>query len=134
MPRLTAAQIEAMDMIHEIGDEVCLQMPFEVGDIQFMNQHVTYHGRTSFTDDAAAGAHRVLLRIWLVRPVHPARCRTATRCNGATRAPERCAAERSPAKARCSTKGPRLRRSRRAECGDIRWGSGLSRGRGQVPR
>ncbi len=43
-------------------------MPFEVGDIQFMNQHVTYHGRTSFTDDAASGAQRVLLRIWLAAP------------------------------------------------------------------
>ena len=68
VPRLTDAQVEAMDLIHEIGEEVCLQMPFEVGDIQFMNQHVTYHGRTQFTDDAAGGAHRVLLRIWLSAP------------------------------------------------------------------
>jgi Taurine catabolism dioxygenase TauD, TfdA family len=68
VPRLTNAQVEAMDMIHEIGEEVCLQMPFEVGDIQFMNQHVTYHGRTGFTDDRAAGAHRVLMRIWLSAP------------------------------------------------------------------
>ena len=68
VPRLTAAQTEAMDLIHEIGDEMCLQMPFEVGDIQFMNQHVTYHGRTQFTDDAATGAHRVLMRIWLSAP------------------------------------------------------------------
>jgi hypothetical protein len=68
VPRLTNAQVEAMDLLHEIGEEVCLQMPFEVGDIQFMNQHVTYHGRTQFTDDADAGAHRVLLRIWLSAP------------------------------------------------------------------
>jgi hypothetical protein len=68
VPRLTNAQVEAMDLLHAIGEEVCLQMPFEVGDIQFMNQHVTYHGRTSFTDDAAAGAHRVLMRIWLSAP------------------------------------------------------------------
>ena len=68
VPRLSTAQIEAMDMIHEIGEEVCLQMPFSPGDIQFMNQHVTYHGRTSFTDDAASGAHRVLFRIWLAAP------------------------------------------------------------------
>jgi hypothetical protein len=68
VPRLTNAQVEAMDLLHEIGEEVCLQMPFEVGDIQFMNQHVTYHGRTQFTDDAVAGAHRVLLRIWLSAP------------------------------------------------------------------
>jgi hypothetical protein len=68
VPRLTKAQIEAMDLLHAIGEEVCLQMPFEVGDIQFMNQHVTYHGRTSFTDDAATGAHRLLMRIWLSAP------------------------------------------------------------------
>jgi hypothetical protein len=68
VPRLSNAQVEAMDLLHEIGEEVCLQMPFEVGDIQFMNQHVTYHGRTQFIDDAAAGAKRVLLRIWLSAP------------------------------------------------------------------
>jgi hypothetical protein len=65
VPRLTAMQTEAMDMIHAIGEEVCLHAPFEVGDMQFLNQHVTYHGRTQFTDDAATGARRVLLRMWL---------------------------------------------------------------------
>jgi hypothetical protein len=68
VPPLTTEQNQAMDLLHEIGEEVCLQMPFEIGDIQFMNQHVTYHGRTQFTDDAAANAHRVLLRIWLSAP------------------------------------------------------------------
>ena len=29
VPRLTAAQTEAMDMIHAIGEEVCLRAPFE---------------------------------------------------------------------------------------------------------
>ena len=33
--------------------------------MQFLSQHVTYHGRTQFTDDAASGACRVLPRIWL---------------------------------------------------------------------
>jgi Taurine catabolism dioxygenase TauD, TfdA family len=68
VPRLTDAQVAAMDLLHEIGEETCLQMPFEIGDIQFMNQHVTYHGRTQFIDDAASHAHRVLLRIWLSAP------------------------------------------------------------------
>jgi len=63
-----AALVEAMDMIHEIVEEVCLEMPFETGDTQFMNQHVTYHGRISFTDDATTGAQRVLMRIWLSAP------------------------------------------------------------------
>ena len=68
VPRLTPMQIEAMDLIHALGEEVCLRAPFEVGDMQFLNQHVTYHGRTQFTDDAASGARRVLLRIWLAAP------------------------------------------------------------------
>jgi hypothetical protein len=68
VPRLSDAQTEAMDLIHAIGEEVCLRAPFEVGDMQFLNQHVTYHGRTQFTDDPATGAQRVLLRIWLAVP------------------------------------------------------------------
>jgi len=42
--------------------------PITIGDMQFMTQHVTYHGRTPYKDDAAAGASRVLLRIWLSTP------------------------------------------------------------------
>jgi hypothetical protein len=68
VPRLTGAQTEAMNMIHAIGEEVCLRAPFEVGDMQFLNQRVTYHGRTQFTDDPSRGAPRVLLRIWLAAP------------------------------------------------------------------
>ena len=68
VPPLTEAQNAAMDLLHEIGEEVCLFAPFEVGDIQFMTQHVTYHGRTAFTDDREAGASRELLRIWLSTP------------------------------------------------------------------
>jgi hypothetical protein len=68
VPHLTDAQNEAMDLLHEIGEELCLHAPFEVGDMQFMTQHVTYHGRTPFTDDRETGAMRVLLRIWLSAP------------------------------------------------------------------
>jgi hypothetical protein len=57
-----------MDLIHVLGEEVCLRAPFEVGDTQFLNQHVTYHGRTQFIDDVASGRQRVLLRIWLAAP------------------------------------------------------------------
>ncbi|MEJ1978194.1 MAG: TauD/TfdA family dioxygenase [Acetobacteraceae bacterium] len=68
VPPLTPVQNEAMDLLHAIGEEVCLQAPFEPGDMQFLTQHVTYHGRTAFTDDPAQGARRVLLRIWLSTP------------------------------------------------------------------
>jgi Taurine catabolism dioxygenase TauD, TfdA family len=68
VPRLTDAQNAAMDLLHEIGEEVCLFAPFEPGDMQFLTQHVTYHGRTAFENDPATGASRVLLRIWLSAP------------------------------------------------------------------
>ena len=62
------AQNAAMDLLHEIGEEVCLFAPFEPGDMQFLTQHVTYHGRTPFEDDHGAGMSRLLLRLWLTMP------------------------------------------------------------------
>ena len=46
-----------MDLLHEIGEEVCLFAPFEPGDMQFLTQHVTYHGRTPFRNDPTVGAY-----------------------------------------------------------------------------
>src|SRR5256885_2157653 len=45
VPRLTAAQEEALDMLHELAEELCLAMTFAPGDIQFVNNHVIYHAR-----------------------------------------------------------------------------------------
>lgn len=69
VPPLTPKQIEAMDMLAALAEELCIEMPFETGQIQLMNQHVTYHGRTAYADDAAAGTQRNLLRIWLASPL-----------------------------------------------------------------
>ncbi|WP_270937070.1 TauD/TfdA family dioxygenase [Falsiroseomonas oryzae] len=69
VPPLTPQQVEAMDMLAALADELCVEMPFEPGQIQLMNQHVTYHGRTAYADDAATGARRNLLRIWLASPI-----------------------------------------------------------------
>ncbi|WP_426957032.1 TauD/TfdA family dioxygenase [Muricoccus radiodurans] len=68
VPPLRPDQVEAMDMLAALADELSLQMPFEPGQIQLMNQHITYHGRTAYADDAQAGTSRVLLRIWLAMP------------------------------------------------------------------
>ena len=68
VPPLRPEQVEAMDELAAIADELALQVPFEEGQIQLMNQHVTYHGRTAYADDATAGASRVLLRMWLAMP------------------------------------------------------------------
>ncbi len=69
VPALTARQVAALDLLAEVADELCVEMPFEPGQIQLMNQHVTLHGRTAYADDAAAGARRNLMRIWLASPL-----------------------------------------------------------------
>lgn len=67
VPPLTTAQVAAMDRLAAIADELCIEMPFAPGQIQLMNQHVTYHGRTAYAD--GAGGRRNLLRIWLASPL-----------------------------------------------------------------
>ena len=68
VPRLTARQKEAIDMLLALADELCFEMTLEPGDLQLINSHVTYHGRTPFEDDAANGRDRLLLRLWLSMP------------------------------------------------------------------
>jgi hypothetical protein len=65
VPRLTAAQNEALDLLATIADEECLYCPFEEGDIQLLNNHVVFHGRTAYDDDPETGKERLLLRLWL---------------------------------------------------------------------
>lgn len=68
VPPLTPEQVAAMDMLSAQAEELCAEAPFTPGDIQLLNQHVTYHGRTAYADDAMSGRHRVLQRIWLAVP------------------------------------------------------------------
>lgn len=68
VPRLTAVQAEALDMIYSLSDELCFEHMIEPGEIQMLNNHVTYHGRTAFEDDAATKRDRCLLRLWLMTP------------------------------------------------------------------
>ena len=68
IPRLTPAQKEAIDVLMATAQELCFEMTLEPGDLQLINSHVTYHGRTPFEDDAASGHDRLLLRLWLSMP------------------------------------------------------------------
>ncbi len=68
VPRLSAAQNQALDLLAEIADETCLHSAFEPGDIQLLNNHVVYHGRTAYEDDAAQHQDRLLFRLWLATP------------------------------------------------------------------
>jgi hypothetical protein len=67
VPPLSPRQVEALDLLHEVGEELCVQAHFEPGDMQFLNNHVVYHGRGAFEDDEA-GHDRLLLRLWLSMP------------------------------------------------------------------
>jgi hypothetical protein len=68
IPRLTPAQDEALDLLAAVCDELGYEMALESGDIQLLNNHVVYHGRTAYQDDPGPGQDRLLLRLWLAPP------------------------------------------------------------------
>lgn len=68
VPPLTDRQKEAIDVLMATAEELCFEMTLEPGDLQLINSHVTYHGRTPFEDDFEAGQSRLLLRLWLSMP------------------------------------------------------------------
>ena len=65
---MSAAQWEALDLLAELGDELCFEMELEPGDMQFLNNHIVYHARSDFQDDPARGRIRNLYRVWLAMP------------------------------------------------------------------
>ena len=66
--RLSDAEREAIEMLLAMAQETCFEMRFEPGDMQLLNNHVIYHARTAFTDDASSGQDRLLMRLWLSVP------------------------------------------------------------------
>ncbi len=68
VPRHTQAQREALELYSQLADELALDMQFEPGDIQLLNNHLIYHGRTEFDDDEDDEKKRLLLRLWLSVP------------------------------------------------------------------
>ena len=76
-PRLTEAQIEAMDLFDELAasSELRLDMDLQRGDVQFVHNHQIVHSRTAFRDHPDIARRRHLLRLWLApniaRPLAP---------------------------------------------------------------
>jgi Taurine catabolism dioxygenase TauD, TfdA family len=68
VPRLTAAQEEALDMHAAVCEELAFTMTLEPGDLQLLNNHVIYHGRTAYEDEDGRDRDRLLLRQWLAPP------------------------------------------------------------------
>ena len=67
-PRFTPKQQEALELYGELTNALALRMHFEPGDIQLLNNHLMYHGRTEFEDYPEENRKRLLLRLWLSVP------------------------------------------------------------------
>ena len=67
VPRLTDRQIEAMDLFDALAADPTLHvdMAFEPGDLQIVNNHCIVHSRTAYVDRDDAEDKRHLLRLWL---------------------------------------------------------------------
>lgn len=68
VPPLSAAQIEALDLLAEVAETHCLQFRLQPGDMLFLNNHVIYHARTPYRDDPEPDCDRLLFRLWLSMP------------------------------------------------------------------
>jgi hypothetical protein len=70
IPRLTAAQTEALDYFDEVlrRPDLCFRMDFEPGDVQLINNHVVLHSRTDYEDHDEPERKRHLLRLWISSP------------------------------------------------------------------
>jgi hypothetical protein len=78
-PAMSDAQWEAIGFIRTLldtrEDELVLDMDFEPGDVQILDNSIVWHSRTSFVDHPDPSQRRHLLRVWLnyyaERPVAP---------------------------------------------------------------
>lgn len=70
LPRLTQAQRDALDMVSALAasPEFRLDIAFNPGDIQFVNNLTTMHSRTEYEDYPEPERKRHLLRLWLAIP------------------------------------------------------------------
>ncbi|MGB0573234.1 MAG: TauD/TfdA family dioxygenase [Alphaproteobacteria bacterium] len=67
---LTDEQTEALDVFQEISnrEELRLQMHFQPGDMQFINNHIILHAREAYEDHDDPALKRHLLRVWIGLP------------------------------------------------------------------
>ena len=70
MPRLTAEQVEALELFHRITEEPGMALGLELypGDMLLASNHTIVHGRTELEDPPDPADRRHLLRLWLTIP------------------------------------------------------------------
>ncbi len=66
-PRLTDAQLEAMELLEALANDPTfhVEMDFEPGDVQLINNGRILHAREAYEDDPDPDRRRHLLRMWL---------------------------------------------------------------------
>lgn len=71
-PRLSAVQQEAIRLLEALAvdDRFRVDMSFQPGDVQWVNNHVVLHSRTGFEDFEEPDRKRHLLRLWLKLPAY----------------------------------------------------------------
>ena len=67
VPRLSPAQVEALNLMDSLCSDPAfyLDMSFEPGDMQFLNNYVVLHSRGDYEDWPEVERKRHLLRLWL---------------------------------------------------------------------
>jgi len=67
VPRLTAEQLDALDLIETIANDPAfhVEMDFQPGDVQLLNNAVILHSREAYEDHDDLDRRRHLLRLWL---------------------------------------------------------------------
>jgi hypothetical protein len=68
VPRLTERQKELLALVAQVCDELYLESPFLPGDLQLLNNHVTWHCRAGYEDHDDPERRRLLYRLWLSTP------------------------------------------------------------------
>lgn len=68
VPRLTDLQKEALALVSDVCNELYIESPFLPGDLQLLNNHVTWHCRAGYEDHPELERRRLLYRLWLSTP------------------------------------------------------------------
>jgi hypothetical protein len=68
--QFTPAETAAMEFLNDTAarEEIRLEMTLEPGDMQFCNNHMVLHSRTSYEEWPEADRKRHMLRLWLNNP------------------------------------------------------------------
>jgi hypothetical protein len=67
LPRMSSQLREALEFTAAVAnrEELALDMDFQTGDIQYLNDAVIWHSRTPYVDEQELHFRRHLLRVWL---------------------------------------------------------------------